>query len=138
MEVLWYSCCDPDAFVSCVVLKVLGPWIRVNAMVCNVPIRWIRFVFVSRGLLSVERRKKRVRDRRREMLWELRKQHYQRRASKTISYVSWVICDPAFFQLQRAAVCWNTASGSEAARGGAGLGRGGNLISLINADTRPV
>lgn len=109
-----------------------------NAMVCNAPIRRIRFVSVSRSVLSVKRRKKQVRDRRREMLGGIRKQHYQRRASKTISYVSWVICDPAFFQLQRTAVCWNTASGSEAVRGGGGLGRGGNLISLINADTRPV
>lgn len=55
--------------------------------------------------------KRQVRERGREMLRECRKQHYQRRASKTISYVSWVICDPAFFRLQRAAVCWNTASG---------------------------
>lgn len=29
---------------------------------------------------------------------------YQSRASKTISDISWVICDPAFFLLQRAAV----------------------------------
>lgn len=70
-----------------------------------------------------------------------RKQRYQRRASKTISCVSWVICDPAFFRLQRAAVCWNAASGR--VRGGIGgetRDGGGreNLISLINADTGPV
>lgn len=29
-----------------------------------------------------------------------KKQRYQRRASKTISCVSWVICHPAFFRLQ--------------------------------------
>lgn len=85
---------------------------------------------------------KQVRDGEREMQREHKKQRYQRRASKTISCVSWVICDPAFFRLQRAAVCWNTASGR--VRGGwgeardGGGGGGGNLISLINADTRPV
>lgn len=42
---------------------------------------------------------------------DARKQRYQRRASKTISGVSWVICNPAFFRLQRAAARWNTASG---------------------------
>lgn len=78
-----------------------------------------------------------MRDRGRETLGESRKQHYQRRASKTISYVSWVICDPAFFRLQRAAVCWNTASG-RVKGGDEGTEEGENLISLINADTRPV
>ena len=72
------------------------------------------------------------------MQGEHKKQHYQRRASKTISCVSWVICDPAFFRLQRAAVCWNTASGRVRGGGGEGLEEGENLISLINADTRPV
>ena len=80
-------------------------------VMCNVAAERIRFVFVSRMLLCVERSKRIVRDRGRRMLGEQRKQHYQRRASKTISCVSWVICDPAFFWLQRAAVCWNTASG---------------------------
>lgn len=74
------------------------------------------------------------------MQGEHKKQHYQRRASKTISCVSWVICDPAFFRLQRAAVCWNTASGRvRGGRGGGeGMEEGENLISLINADTGPV
>ena len=58
------------------------------------------------------------------------KQHYQRRASKTISCVSWVICDPAFFRLQRAAVCWNTASGR--VRGGRRGREGGGESDFSN------
>lgn len=78
-----------------------------------------------------------MRDSGKDMQGEHRKQRYQRRASKTISYVSWVICDPAFFRLQRATVCWNTASG-RVKGGDKGMEEGENLISLINADTRPV
>lgn len=69
-------------------------------------------IIVCKPHCSVERRGgKRVSETWREREMQHKKQHYQRRASKTISCVSWVICDPAFFRLQRAAVCWNTASG---------------------------
>lgn len=60
------------------------------------------------------------------------KQRYQRRASKTISCVSWVICNPAFFRLQRAAARWNTASGR--VRGVVVLGCGEGFVAVGGAD----
>lgn len=83
------------------------------------------------------------------------KQRYQRRASKTISCVSWVICHPAFFRLQSGRCvlenCKWESAGCAAVGGGRGergpLGErvvergereGENLIPLISADTGPV
>lgn len=91
--------------------------------VCDLAIVQIN---VCKRCLRAERRGvKRVGNGGRGMQREHKKQRYQRRASKTISCVSWVICDPAFFPLQRAAVCWNTASGRVKGWRGARDGGGG-------------
>lgn len=79
------------------------------------------------------------------------KQRYQRRASKTISCVSWVICHPAFFRLQSGRCVlenckWESAGcvavggwgGGWWALGERGGGERENVILLINADTGPV
>lgn len=73
-------------------------------------------------------------------------QRYQRRASKTISRVSWVICHPAFFRLQSGRCVleyckWESVGCVVEGGGGSNRGRREgreNLIPLINADTGPV
>lgn len=67
---------------------------------------------------------------------------YQRRASNTISHVSWVICDPAFFQTSKDPLCVGIlrkeGGGSREDRGMERRRGRENQISLINADTRLV